>query len=166
MQRLGIEVGTVRPLHCAKRRVDLDRIEDGQISESTEDLSLQYRPEINPLLGAVVESKRQRVGPDDLEVLHPINGVSHESIPSPQWLDLERQSTGLQATPILQQFGMVNLRPGLDETLLGSGKLPTDALDWIERKCGNGVLIRGVEMRSMMRCADLHEHANDDSEES
>ena len=61
---------------------------------------------------------------------------------------------------------MMNFRPRLDEALLPSREPATNALDWIESERGQGVLIQGVEVRSMVRGTDLHEHPNDYSEKA
>ena len=59
---------------------------------------------------------------------------------------------------------MMNFRLRLDEALLRSREPAANALDRIERERGQGVLIQGVEVRPMVRGADLHEHPNDDPE--
>ena len=46
---------------------------------------------------------------------------------------------------------MMNFRPRLDEALLRSGEPAANALDRIESERAQGVLIQGVEVRSMMR---------------
>ena len=56
---------------------------------------------------------------------------------------------------------MMNFRPRLNEALLRPREPAADALDRIESTRGQGVLIQGVEVRSMVRGTDLHEHAND-----
>ena len=61
---------------------------------------------------------------------------------------------------------MMNFRPRLDEALLRSREPATNALDWIESERGQGVLIQGVEVRSMVRGTDLHEQPNDYSEKA
>ena len=55
----------------------------------------------------------------------------------------------------------MNFRPRLDEALLRSREPAPDALDRIESKRGQGVLIEGVEVRSVVRGTDFHEHPND-----
>ena len=71
----------------------------------------------------------------------------------------------MQEFPVGQEFRVMNLRPRLDEALLRSREPAANALDRIESERGQGVLIQGVEVRSMVRGTDLHEHPNDDSEE-
>jgi hypothetical protein len=68
------------------------------------------------------------------------------SVPSPQWLDLERRLAELQAAPVFQQLRMMDFGPCLDQTLLCSRKLATDALDRIQRKRRKGVLVCGVKV--------------------
>ena len=60
----------------------------------------------------------------------------------------------------------MNFRPRLDEALLRSREPAANALDRIESERGQGVLIQGVEVRSMVRGTDLHEHPNDYSEKA
>ena len=55
--------------------------------------------------------------------------------------------------------------PGLDESLLGAWQIAANALDRIEREHALGILIRRMKVRPVVRGADFHEHANDDSEE-
>ncbi len=83
-----------------------------------------------------------------------------------QRLDLERRPAGLQERPITQQFHMVDLGPRLDESLLRSRKATADAFNRIESERGKCILIRCMEVRMVVRCANLHEHSNHDSEES
>ena len=61
---------------------------------------------------------------------------------------------------------MMNFRPRLDEALLRSRESAANALDRIESECGQRVLIQGVEVRSMVRRTDFHEHPNDYSEKA
>ncbi len=56
--------------------------------------------------------------------------------------------------------------PGLDESLLGARQIAASALDRIEREHALGILMRRMKVRPVVRGADLHEHSNDDSEES
>ena len=72
----------------------------------------------------------------------------------------------MQEFPIGQEFRMMNFGPRLDEALLRAREPAADALDRIESKRGQGVLIQGVEVRSMVRGTDLHEHSNDYSEKA
>ena len=61
---------------------------------------------------------------------------------------------------------MMNFRPRLDEALLRSREPAANALDRIESERGQGVLIEGVEVRSMVRGTDLREHPNNYSEKA
>jgi len=72
----------------------------------------------------------------------------------------------MQELPVPQQLLTVDFCPGLNESLLGSRKSAADALDGIKSEYGRYVLIRGVEMRPMVRSADFHEHSNHNSKES
>ena len=60
---------------------------------------------------------------------------------------------------------MMNLCPGLDKALLCPRKPAANTFDWVQSERGQRVLIQRMEMRPMVRGADLHEHSNDDSEE-
>jgi hypothetical protein len=88
------------------------------------------------------------------------------TVPLPQWLDLEWWLTGLQAPPVFQQLGMMNLGPRFDQALLRARKRATYTLDRVQRKRRDRVLVRRMKMRPMVRGTNFREHANDDSEES
>src|SRR3990167_4851625 len=60
---------------------------------------------------------------------------------------------------------MMDLGPSLNKALLCPRKPAANAFDWVQRERGQCVLIQRMEMRPMVRGADLHEHSNDDSEE-
>ncbi len=60
----------------------------------------------------------------------------------------------------------MNFRPCLNEALLRPREPAANALDRIEGERGQGGLIQGVEVRSMVRGTDLHEHPNDYSEKA
>ena len=72
----------------------------------------------------------------------------------------------MQEFPVGQEFRLMNFRPRLDEALLRPREPATNALDRIESERGQNVLIQGVEVRSMVRGTDLHEHPNDHSEKA
>ena len=61
---------------------------------------------------------------------------------------------------------MMKFRPCLDEALLRPREPTANAFDRIESECGQGVLVQGVEVRSMVRGTGLHEHPNDYSEKA
>ena len=54
----------------------------------------------------------------------------------------------------------------LDQALLRPGQLATDALDRIESKRRRRVLVRGMEVRSVVGRAQFRKHSNDDSKEA
>ena len=72
----------------------------------------------------------------------------------------------MQEFPVAQEFRMMNFRPRLDEALLRPREPASNALDRIESERGEGVLLQSVEVRAMVRSADLHEHPNDYSEKA
>jgi len=60
---------------------------------------------------------------------------------------------------------MMDFGPSLDKALLRPRKPAANTFDRIQSERGQCVLIQRMEMRPMVRGADLHEHPNDDSEE-
>ena len=60
---------------------------------------------------------------------------------------------------------MMDLRPCFDEALLRSWKTATDTLNRIEGEHRLEFLVRRVEVRPMMWCANFWKHADDDSKE-
>ena len=72
----------------------------------------------------------------------------------------------MQEFPVAKELRMMDFCPGLDEALLRSWEPAADALDWVERERGQGVLVQGVRVRPMMGRANFREHPNDDSEEA
>ncbi len=60
----------------------------------------------------------------------------------------------------------MNLSLRFYEALLRPRKRAANALDRIQCERRDRVLVGGMEMRPVVRCTDLREHANDDSEES
>lgn len=72
----------------------------------------------------------------------------------------------MQEFPVPSELLPMDFGPGLDEALLGSREIASDALDGIKSEHGCRVLIRGMKMRPVVRCADLHEHSNHDAEKS
>jgi hypothetical protein len=55
----------------------------------------------------------------------------------------------------MHQFVVMDLGPRFDKTLLRTRQRAADALDRIERENRFTFLVDGMEVRSMMRCADL-----------
>ena len=166
MECFGIEISAIGPLDRSERGVELDGVKQRNVLEWSEHLSFQDGTEIDPLLTVVVEPKRQRVRADDHEVRDAVDGMTHDvSSMLVQWLDLDRWPAGLQERPVLQQFFPMDFCPGLDQPLLRPGKFAADALDRVQREYRLRILIRGVEVRPMVRRADFHEHPDDDAEE-
>ena len=97
VESLRIEVCAVWPLDRLERLIELNGVEQRQILERSKHFPLQNGPKIDALPGAVVELKRQRVRPNDVEPLDAVEGMTHGVIlGSAQWLDLERRLAGLQ----------------------------------------------------------------------
>jgi hypothetical protein len=164
MKRLGVEVRAVRPLDSPERRIELDRVEYGEVLQWREHLAFKDGPKVDLLSSAVGKLQCQNVWTDDGEALDAVDGVGHElPFSSTQRLDLERSPAGLQEGPILQEFVPMDLGPSLDKPLLFPRKITAHALNRVKREDALVFLIRG--MRPMVRRADLHEHSNDDSEE-
>ena len=63
MERLGIEIRTVRPLQRTECGVEFHGIEHLEILERRKHLAFQHGPKINSLLAPVVETQSQLAGP-------------------------------------------------------------------------------------------------------
>ena len=72
----------------------------------------------------------------------------------------------MQEFPVAQKLLAMDLRPGFDETFLCLRKAASNAFDRIKGEYSSYVLLVRMKMRSVMRCANLREHTNHDSEES
>ena len=168
VESLGVEFSAVWPLDRSGRLVELNGVEQRQILERSKHVPFQNGPTIDALPGAVVELKRQRVRPNDVELLDAMEGVIHMGVflGFAQWLDRERRLAGLQEGPILQQFLPMDLGPRLNQPLLRPRKVATEALDGIKSEGSLGFLIRRMEVGSMMGRSELHEHPDDDSEKT
>lgn len=160
MERCRIEVGPVRPHESPDLLIENDRIERGQILKGPEELPFQNGPEINALFGAVAKRHTEYVGADDVETLDSMDGVIHGS---PERSDLDWRLTRLQEIPIALKFFAMNLRPGLDEPLLGSSQAATEALDRIDGEDCSLILIVRMKMRPTVGAAYLDKHSDDDS---
>jgi hypothetical protein len=133
VQRFRVEVCAIRPLNRAKRLVQLDGVEHLQILQRSKHLALENRSEIYSLLGTIVELQDERVGGHDFEAPDSVNRMIHmRALHSPQRLNLERRTTGMQESPVVQQLVTVDLGPRFDEALLGSRKRAADTLNRIE----------------------------------
>ena len=77
MECFGIEIRTVGPLQRSEGWVELNRVEHLQILKRPEYLAFQDWAKIDSLLTPVRKPKRQRIRPDDLEVLDAMDGVIH-----------------------------------------------------------------------------------------
>jgi len=73
MERLGIEIRTVRPLQRSECGVEFDGIEHREILERRKHLAFQHGPKVNSLLAPVLEAQGQRIRPDDFTVLHAMD---------------------------------------------------------------------------------------------
>jgi hypothetical protein len=72
----------------------------------------------------------------------------------------------LQVGPGCAEFVDVQLRPSLNEALLGLGQGSGDALNRVDRERRFRILVDRVEMWPMVRRARLRKHANDDAEKA
>ena len=61
---------------------------------------------------------------------------------------------------------MMDFGSGLDQALLRTRERAANGFNRIQGKRRDCILVRGMEMRSVVRCTDFREHANDDSEKS
>jgi hypothetical protein len=80
VQCCWVEVRARRPRQCPDRTVEDDGIEECQVLEWPKNLAFQHRPEIDPLLTTVLESKGEGIGPNDVKVLDAMNGVCHAHV--------------------------------------------------------------------------------------
>src|SRR5439155_1138337 len=76
-----------------------------------------------------------------------------------------RKLPGLQAVPVSHELLPVELRPRFDEPLLAPRQRTGDHVDRVDAEDGHVVLMVRMEVRAMMRAANLDEHADDDAEE-
>jgi hypothetical protein len=83
-----------------------------------------------------------------------------------QWLNLERRTAGMQESPVVPKFVMMDLCPRLDEALLRSRKSAADTLNRIEGEHCLEFLVSRVEVRPVMWRTDFWKHADDDSKEA
>jgi len=60
----------------------------------------------------------------------------------------------------------VNLRPRLDQPLLGPREAATEAFNRVEREDRRLFVLVRIEMRAVMRTTGLDEHPNHDAEKS
>jgi hypothetical protein len=158
-----VEVGSIRPHKRAGLGIHGHTIESSHVLKRAEEGAVEHRPKIDALLSAVIKRHRKTIRTNDLEPGDAVDRMRHTL---PQWLDLDRRTTGLQQVPILLQLGPMNLHSGFNQALLGLRQSAAEAVERVDREDGGLILIVRVEMRPMMRLAGLDEHANDDSEES
>jgi hypothetical protein len=83
----------------------------------------------------------------------------------PEWFDLDGRLAGLQELPVVLQFRPMDLRPCLDETLLGLWQAAAKALKGVDRKNCSVVLVVRMKVRSVVLPTCFDEHPNDDPEE-
>ena len=80
--------------------------------------------------------------------------------------DWYRRLTLLQPIPVVKQFLLVQLRPGLHQPSLARGQRSRDQVDRLNSDDGHLILPVGVEVRYVVLPAGLGEHADDDSEKA
>ena len=123
MERLGIEIRTIWPLHGSECCVEFDTVEHVEILKWPKHLAFQHGPEIDLLLTSVSKAQCQRVGWRRFQSARRDGWRdSCRLLLSTQGLNLERRFAGLQERPVPQQFCMVDFGPRLDESLLRSRK--------------------------------------------
>lgn len=118
--------------------------------------------EVDALLGAVAKRDCERVRTNDTEPCHPMDCVNHDL---PERFDLDGRLTGLQEIPVRQQFRPVDLRPGLNQPLLGLWQVAAQTLDRVHREYRRLILVVRVEVRSVMLPASFDKHPDDNPEE-
>jgi hypothetical protein len=84
----------------------------------------------------------------------------------PEGFDLDGRLAGLQELPIVLQFRSMNLRPGLDEPLLGLRQAPAKTIERINREDRCLILIVRVEMCAVILSAGFHKHPDHNPEEA
>jgi hypothetical protein len=72
-----IEVGIVRPDESTNFWVEPDGIEGGKVLERPKQWTMQYRPKVDALLGAVGEPHDERVRAVDTKPRHAVNRMRH-----------------------------------------------------------------------------------------
>ncbi len=72
----------------------------------------------------------------------------------------------MQEIPVSPEFSPMDLRPRLDQPALGLRQAAAETLECLGREYRGVLLIVRVKVRMVMRFACLHEHADDDPEES
>jgi hypothetical protein len=162
VKRRRIEVGIIRPDQSADFRVEPDGIEVAQVLERPKERPLQHRPEVDALLGAVIERHEKRVWPDDAEPSDPVNGMRQDL---PEWVDLDGRLPGLQELPIVLQLRAVDLGPGLDEALLRFWQASGEVVNRVDGKHRRVLLVERMEMWAAVLRASLDEHPDNDPEE-
>ena len=72
----------------------------------------------------------------------------------------------MQEGPVLQQFLSMDFGPRFDQALLCTREVTADALDRVECEHALGFLMDRMKVGPMVRRADFHKHADNDSEEA
>ena len=70
----------------------------------------------------------------------------------------------LQSVPVVEQFLLMQLCPGFDQTPLAGGQRSRHHVHGVNADDRHVILPIGVEVRDVMLPARLGEHAHDDSE--
>ena len=71
----------------------------------------------------------------------------------------------MQESPVVQEFVTLDLCPRFDEALLRPWQSTADMLNRVEGEHRLEFLVRRVEVRPVVWCADFWKHADDDSKE-
>jgi len=72
----------------------------------------------------------------------------------------------LEALPVREQLFLVQFGPGFHEPALTPRQRSSNQVDGFQTEYPDIVLIVRMEVRQMMRAADLHIHSNDNPEEA
>ena len=104
---------------------------------------------------------------DNLEVRYTMNLMPHfpRVLLSTQRFNLERGRPDCKSSQVAHQLFTMDFGPCFDEPFLCSWECTANAFDRITSKHRHNLLIRSMKMRAVVRCADLSEHSDDDSEE-
>jgi hypothetical protein len=127
-QSCWIEVRSTRPNKRVNLWIDLDLVEQSQITKRPEQLARENGAEIDNLFGSIIKSDGQHVVADNPKTADAINWMMHSR--SLQWGDRKRGLAPLQTLPISQQF-LMQLGPRQDQTTLSPRQVAGNDFDRI-----------------------------------
>ena len=138
----------------------------GRITERAVEFAFQHRSEIDRPDEPISELDADAVGPNDLEGLDLVHWMFHAPCLLLERVNLARRLATLQALPSQKQLSLMDLCPCFHEPSLPQRQAASDALDRIDRKNPDVVLILGMEVRPIVRRCGLGKHPDDDPEEA